>query len=644
MNPYEICEPLRGNARTEPGISAEGHQGNGGEAQSRDFLTRSFGGKNSLVRLSNDTILLDRFRIKRHLGDGRFAAVYLAEDKLRESEIALKIIEVGPCSEPLSKAQLKRETDAYSRMSNFENVIRIYDLHYAPWGGTGLLLLAMEYAEGGTFRDWLIEHAHDMETRQATGLEYFKQACRGVIAAHSADIVNLDLKPENLLFSNAVLRVADFGTARWGQILQQHSTAISELPSIEVGTPVYMSPEHFMAAHPDDLDARADIYSLGIILYELHHPKCRPPFGGSSSRLRELHLTLPAPRLIESGDDMARIIAQCLAKEPVDRYQRVQDLLDDLENGYGQNKAHNSSEESEERVPLSDIEATWEEASFCFSNEDFTAARRLTEEVLGMDPEHTQAQRLKAEIEKRFDQARRLYKEIQDGLDSLGLDQLIDLLKRAVDIYPNHPEGHLLQSRLHSKSEQYREYWEKASQCLSRQDFDEAVLHLKAVLLVNPTDTAAKELLEKLGTRSTEARRLYEAIEEGLQSGDDLNGLVKMTGEAVSIYPNYPGGRVAQFKLAQRSRQFRQAMEKGSTALRLGSWEMALKWFSQVQNLCPNSVELEEIIERLSQITEARRKIDDAVLHKRFGEAQHLARFVDLKVNSLRQALPGVRE
>jgi hypothetical protein len=59
-----------------------------------------------------------------------------------------------------------RETDAYSKISNFEYMIRIYDLHYAPWGGTGLLALSMDYAEGGTFRKWLIEHKDDLKARQ----------------------------------------------------------------------------------------------------------------------------------------------------------------------------------------------------------------------------------------------------------------------------------------------------------------------------------------------------------------------------------------------------------------------------------------------------------------------------------------------
>ena len=523
----------------------------GSDVQLGDFLTGPSKSQRSLVRLSPGTILLDRFKIEKQLGNGRFASVYLAEDRLRESEIALKIIEVGPCSEALSRVQLKRETDAYSKISNFEYVVRIYDLHYAPWGGTGLLVLSMDYAEGGTFRKWLIEHKDDLKARQTTGLEYFKQACRGVSATHSAHTVNLDLKPENLLFSGGVLKVSDFGTAVLGQVLQQNSASIAELPSIEVGTPLYMSPEHFITAHPDDLDRRADIYSLGIILYELLHPKCRPPFGGSVSRLRELHLTFPAPRLAEAGENMAHIVAQCLEKDPVDRYQSVDELLNDLEYGHSHN-APVSPKDADEEALLYRIEAAWEEASFCFSEGDLNEVRKLLEEVLRMDPEHDQAQQLKAEIEKRFDHAKQLYEEIQNGLDGTGLEQLIHLMKEAVDAYPDHPDGILIQSKLHKKAETYREYWEKASQSFRHQNFDEAAHHLKEVLRTNPTDVTAKKLLEELGERSAEAQRFYKDIETGLEKGEDLNALVKMITEAANLHPDYPEGRLVQFKLAQK--------------------------------------------------------------------------------------------
>ncbi len=85
-------------------------------------------------------------------------------------------------------------------------------------------------------------------------------------------------------------------------------------------------------------------------------------------------------------------------------------------------------------------------------------------------------------------------------------------------------------------------------------------------------------------------------------------------------------------------------MEKGFEALKQGAWEMALKWFSQVENLCPNSVELGHIIELLSQIKGARQKINGALMQKKFHDAHHIAGFVDLQVQNLKRILPVLRD
>ncbi|MBW1784114.1 MAG: protein kinase [Deltaproteobacteria bacterium] len=613
------------------------------EGQECDFLSRSNGRKSSLVYLPDETILLDRFKIQKHLGDGRFASVYLAEDMLLARELALKIVEVGPCSESVEAVQLKREMDAYSKVSRYDNIIRVYDLHYVPWGGTGLLALTIDYAEGDTFRRWLTEHANDLDKRQTTGMDYFKQACRGVGSAHDTGIVHLDLKPENLLFSSDVLKVSDFGASRFAQTLSQTSTSHLDLPSFEVGTPAYMSPEHFTAPHPDDLDTRADIYSLGIILYELIHPRCRPPFGGSETRLKELHLTVAAPNLTETEESMACIIAKCLEKNPANRYQSVWELLDDLEHGFEPDSAQAIPEDSDKEETMNHVEEIWEKASLWFSEGDFTEASRLVEEVLGLEPEHLQARRLKEELETRFDQAKGLYLEIERGLDGGNMDQLVDLLKQAVAIYPDHPAGILVQTRLRSKTRQYREQWEAVSQCVSQQNLDEALNHLNDILRLYPEDSRAKASMEELKGRTDLARHFYQTVEAGLDKGENLNDLVKMAGEAAKLYPGCPEGRLVQLRLAGRSREFRKGMEKGLEALQHGAWEMALKWFCQVEKLCPNSIELEHIIERLSQIKGARQKINEALIQKRFHDAHHLAGIVDLQVQNLKSMLPILR-
>jgi len=301
---------------------------------SGNFLSGPYVQQRPLVTLSQGDILVERFKIKRSIGIGRFSSVYLAEDSLGKKEVALKVVEVGPMSNDIADLQLRREMKIHSRISNHKYVIKIYDMHYAHWGGTGLLLLSMEYGDGDTFRKFLLEHSDDLKKRQTIGLNYFKQACHGVEAVHEAKAVHLDLKPENLLFCGEVLKVSDFGAAKAAQQMTQMSASSQEMSSIGEGTPAYMSPEHISAPHPDDVDSRADIYALGIILFELLHPTCRQPFGGSNTRLKECHLTVPAPYLKEACAGMADIIAKCLEKDPANRYQTVRELIDDVEMGF----------------------------------------------------------------------------------------------------------------------------------------------------------------------------------------------------------------------------------------------------------------------------------------------------------------------
>ena len=306
----------------------------GDNEDKENFISGPYGQQRPIVSLYPGDTLMKRFEIKRHIGNGRFSSVYLAKDSLRKKEVALKVVEIGPLSEDTADLQLKREMKVHNRISDHKYVVKVYDMHFAPWGGTGLMLLSMEYASGGTFRKFLLERSEDLETRRTVGLSYLKQACRGVAVVHEAKAVHIDLKPENLLFCGKVLKVSDFGSAKIAQQMTQTSTSTWEMPSLEEGTPVYMSPEHFRAPHPDDVDLRADIYSLGIILFELLHPECRPPFGGSNPRLKELHLTVPAPRLPGSDKNMSDIVAQCLEKDPTKRYQTVLELIGDLEKGF----------------------------------------------------------------------------------------------------------------------------------------------------------------------------------------------------------------------------------------------------------------------------------------------------------------------
>jgi len=471
------------------------------------FLSGSFVPGQTPVSLPEGTTLSNRFTVLQHLNNGRFGSVYLAEDLLRSIQVALKVIEVEPQNEQTAALQLQHEMEIYGKISNFEHVLKVYDLHYVPWGGTGLLVLSMEYANGNNFRKWLVNHRKDLETRRTAGLDYFKQACRGIGVIHQANATHGDVKPENLLFSDGVLKVSDFGAATYTQGFERASIILGEVSPLDLGTPVYMSPEHFMDSRSDDLDPRADIYSLGILLYELFNAKGLPPFMGTVKQIGVLHLKAPVSRLPGVGDKISGVITRCLEKKPARRYQTVEELLDDLEE-----RSDNISLEASTEETVGDLKEVWERASLSFSQGDFKEATGLVEEILAANPNHSCARRLKEELLYRFGQAEHFYQEIALSLDGGDLSDLTGLLKDAVEIYPEHPSGRLAQAKLGARVKRYMEAMEEGMKALQEECWEFALQCFRQALEIHPGVRNMKPIIGSLTEIGDRRREIDQAL------------------------------------------------------------------------------------------------------------------------------------
>ena len=479
--------------------------------QNQNYLSPTFGPPGTIVRLQPDETLMDRFEIKSQLGKGRSGVVYLAEDTLRSTEVALKVVEVGPINYELVPQQFKHEINANNKIPDHQYIIRVYDLHFVPQGGTGLMALTMEFADGGSFRKWLSEHSDDLETRRTIGLDYFKQACHGLAMAHDANVMHFGLKPENLLLIDNILKVSDFGSFRCAQLSDQSSNSFWEMPLLDKKTFYYMSPEHFIAPHPDDLGPGADIYSLGIILYELLHPQCRPPFGGSYVKLREFHLKMPVPKLPGSGESLAGIVARCLEKDPDDRYQNIWELLEDLEKGRCSSIDPTIPEDLRTQVPA-EFEDNWEMASLCFSHGDFNEAARLTDKVLSAEPEHAQAWRLRAELQSKYDQAELFYQDIARNLETGDLYDLTGFLQEAVHIYPEHPSGGLVQAKLAAKANKYRKIMEQGLLELHKEHWESALDLFQQAIQLHKGASQLRQIIELLTKLKDMRQNINQAV------------------------------------------------------------------------------------------------------------------------------------
>jgi tetratricopeptide (TPR) repeat protein len=264
--------------------------------------------------------VLGRYRIEKLLGEGGMGAVYKAFDTELGRTVALKIVRPELATKTEAMQRFKQELLLASKISH-KNILRIHDLGDIG----GLKFITMAFVEGADLAG-LIEKKGRLPFDRA--LKFTRQLCAALEAAHNEGVVHRDLKPHNILIDKSDnIYISDFGLAK---SLESEVTLMTRTGQI-LGTPRYMSPEQVEAIN---VDHRADLYSLGLIVYEMFTADI--PFRGESAvQLMYQRVTAPArdPRTIfpEMPDYLANIILKCLEKDPAKRYQSAREILNDLD-------------------------------------------------------------------------------------------------------------------------------------------------------------------------------------------------------------------------------------------------------------------------------------------------------------------------
>lgn len=270
---------------------------------------------------TNATADESRFRIRELIGRGGMGDVYQAWDAELEQEVALKSLRASAASDPIVLERFKRELKLARRIKHV-NVAQVHDLVVQD----GVRYLSMEFVDGKPLSDILAAKGR-LPVRVAMAI--MRQVCSGVQAAHEVGVIHRDLKPHNIMISRRTGRaiILDFGIAR-----EAGASDLTEAGLI-VGSPQYMSYEQ-LSGRP--VTARSDVYSLGILFYEL--VTGASPFrvpGATSSTLRALREVAPDPRtqVPDLPAFVAEAILRCLSKDPQERPAGPMVLIRELDEG-----------------------------------------------------------------------------------------------------------------------------------------------------------------------------------------------------------------------------------------------------------------------------------------------------------------------
>jgi eukaryotic-like serine/threonine-protein kinase len=264
-----------------------------------------------------DTLFDGRYRILKRIGSGGMADVYLAEDEVLGRKVAIKILNDRHAGDEQFVERFRREAQSAAALSH-PNVVAIYD----RGDSEGTYYIAMELLDGRNIKELIVARG---PAPPKIVVEYTRQILAALAYSHKHGIVHRDIKPHNVVVDGeGRVKVTDFGIARGG------ASQMTEVGSI-VGTAQYLSPEQ---ARGEAVDPRSDLYSLGIVMYELLTGSV--PFTGDSPvEIAMKHLSaIPAtPSEVREGvpRELDLVVMRALAKDPDDRYASAEEMDADLE-------------------------------------------------------------------------------------------------------------------------------------------------------------------------------------------------------------------------------------------------------------------------------------------------------------------------
>ena len=272
-------------------------------------------------------IIDERYELKHILGGGGMSNVYVAWDRILKRQVAVKMIHVPPNEKHETIARFEREVQNTTLLSH-ENIVSVLDVGEED----DCFFLVMEYIEGPTLSDYIKSHG---QLAPEKAIKFANQIFKGIHHAHEKGIIHRDIKPHNIIIDrNQTLKIVDFGIAK-----ALSETAMTQTNHV-VGTVQYLSPEQ---AKGEKTGARSDIYSLGIVLYEMLIG--HPPFNGETPvSIAIKQIQDPVPNVSDTRHDvpqaLSNVILKATEKDQSKRYTSVSEMRHDLSSTLSEARAH----------------------------------------------------------------------------------------------------------------------------------------------------------------------------------------------------------------------------------------------------------------------------------------------------------------